>query len=163
MYNCHAKISLYLLPLYFLSHFPDKKGTNTWEENIEDILLGNESKPDTEIRQGPFFESGFALLVVRGLSFPLLFAFYLEADTNAYVKLVRPLRERYIDVTKLSATPRKNTAVLPIQKYALSYGEGLDERERKWQSTAGITLRFLPQFDVALFGAFLALVSSEEI
>lgn len=106
---------------------------NLTQKLIEDLSLQADTRFSRSLR--PLFP----------LSFPLLFALYLETDTNAYVKLVRPLRERYVDVgvTKLSATPGKNTCRLRNTHCGLMR-DWTRKRERKWQSSAGITLRFLP-------------------
>lgn len=85
------------------------------------------------------------------LSFPLFFALYLEADTVPGYPVrpkARPRLEHYVDVgvsTKVSATAGKNIVSCRLRNMRRETARGLDEEERKWQSAAGITLRFLPR------------------
>jgi len=97
--------------------------------------------------------------------------FISEADTVPGYPVrpkARPRLGRYVDVgvsTKVSATAGKNIASCRLRNMRREATRGLDEEERKWQSAAGITLRFLPRCVVrrCSFRRALALVLSEGI
>lgn len=116
--------------------------------------MRNESA--ARIRRGSFVASGFALLaraiIVISLSFflsfPLLFAPYLEADTNAYVKpgsaIARALHRRWSNKT-VSDTREKHCCLANSEiRTVVRRGIGWEGEEVTKYRRAGITLRFLP-------------------
>lgn len=147
--NCKTITVFIIFAIFFASFSQKKKALHKKKISLSKVFFLEMNRNLTQE-----FVKGLSLQVDSRFSRSLLEACRFHASLRFISKriLMRMSgwfghsRERYIDVgvTKLSATPEKNTAVLPTQKYALCYDEGLDERERKWQSTAGITLRFLP-------------------
>jgi len=155
IYNCRSKVLFYYIFAFFPLVFSIRK--NRYLERILKLLLKlfRQKRIETRRSLSKIFlckriRAFRTRDIVKGLSFSCHFHSSLRFISKRILMRMSSWfghcenATSTFGVTKLSTTPRKNTAVLPTLKYALWYDEGLDERERKWQSTAGITLRFLP-------------------